>query len=87
MVNLLEIKSLNDVHATTELYTEIQELFQNKSLGLKQISALCLKQKIMHKPKTVIPASHNKKIKNDKSIVIKKSQIKSKIAHSKNAPS
>jgi len=85
MVNLLEIKSLSDVHATTELYTELQELLQNKSLGLKQISALCLKQKIIHKLKPVIP-THNKKIKNDKSIVIKKSLIKSKIAHSKNTP-
>jgi len=85
MVNLLEIKSFNDVYATTELYTELQELLQNKSLGLKQISALCLKQKIIHKPKTVNPSLY-KKMKNEKSIVIKKSLIKSKIAHGKNTP-
>jgi len=78
MVNIIESKSPNDDNATAELYTELQELLQNKSLGRKQISALDLKHKIEHKPKS---ASSQKKLKNDKSIVIKKSLIKSKIAH------
>lgn len=83
MVNCLESKSVNDIHATTELYTELQELLQNKTLGQKQISALCLKQKAIQKSK---PAQSSKKLKNDKSIVIKKSAIKSKITHGKSTP-
>jgi len=79
MVSVLENKFPNDVQTTTELYTELQELLQNKSLGLRQISAIGLKQK----PK---PAHHHKKMKNEKSIVIKKSTVKSKIHHGKNSP-
>ncbi|XP_060881188.1 uncharacterized protein LOC132952776 [Metopolophium dirhodum] len=83
MVSCLESKSLNDVNATTEVYTELQELLQNKTLGLKQISAFVSKQKIIQKPK---PAQSSKKLKNDRSIVIKKSLIKSKITHGKSTP-
>jgi len=83
MVNYLESKSVNDIHATTELYTELQELLQNKTLGQKQISALCLKQKIVQKSK---PAQSNKKLKNERSVVIKKSIIKSKMTHGKSTP-
>ncbi|KAE9543497.1 hypothetical protein AGLY_002297 [Aphis glycines] len=82
MVNILGTKFLNDVQVMTDLYTELQELLQNKSLGLKEISALGLKPKPIQKSK---PAqSHHKKMKNEKSIVIKKSLIKSKINHGKN---
>jgi len=83
MVNCIESKSLNDVNATTELYTELQELLQNKTLGLKQISAFVWKQKIIQKPKA---AQSTKKMKTDRSIVIKKSLIKSKITHGKSTP-
>jgi len=83
MVNCLESKTLNDVNATTEVYMELQELLQNKRLGLKQISAFVSKQKIIQKPK---PAQSSKKLKNDKSVVIKKSLIKSKITHGKSTP-
>eukprot|EP00102_Acyrthosiphon_pisum_P026578 XP_016663788.1 PREDICTED: uncharacterized protein LOC100569340 isoform X2 [Acyrthosiphon pisum] len=83
MVNCLESKSLNDVNATTEIYTELQELLQNKTLGLKQISAFVLKQKIIHKPK---PTQSTKKLKNERSMVIKKSLIRSKITHGKSTP-
>lgn len=83
MVNCLESKSLNDVNATTELYTELQELLQNKTLGLKQITEFVSKQKIIQKPKA---AQSTKKMKTDRSIVIKKSLIKSKIAHGKSTP-
>jgi len=83
MVHCLESKSLNDINATIELYTELQELLQNKTLGLKQISTLVLKQKSIQKPK---PTQSGKKLKNDKSMVIKKSIIKSKITHGKSTP-
>jgi len=83
MVNCLESKSFNDINATTELYTELQELLQNKTLGVKQISAFVLKQKIIQKSKA---AQSTKKLKTDRSIVIKKSLIKSKITHGKNTP-
>lgn len=80
MVNIIESKSPNDPNPSAELYTELQELLQNKSLGLKQISALGLKNKAIHKPKS---ASSPKKIKTEKSIVIKKSVVKSRIGHGK----
>ncbi|XP_025198171.1 uncharacterized protein LOC112596622 [Melanaphis sacchari] len=85
MVKCLGNKFSNDVQLTTELYTELQELLQNKSLGLKEISALGLKQKPTTQ-KSKPAQNHHKKIKNEKSIVIKKSVIKSKINHGKSSP-
>ncbi|XP_060845427.1 uncharacterized protein LOC132925012 [Rhopalosiphum padi] len=84
MVNIVGNKFPNDVQVTTELYIELQELLQNKSLGLKEIFLLAFKPKPTQKSKPA--SSHYKKMKNEKSIVIKKSLIKSKINHGKSTP-
>lgn len=81
MVTFLGSKFPNDVHTTTELFIELQELLQNKSLGLHEIFLIGFKHKpIVHKIK---PSQSQKKVKNERSIMIKKSIIKSKINQGK----